>query len=291
MIFNDTHRFAFVHIPKCAGTSVRTALSPYDQAHARFYDKAVAEHPVLGLLDYHHIPLAVLRDYFADDYARLVAYRSFALVRDPVSRFPSSLHERFVQRDRIALADRPRDEVARELDKVMAELSRLPGDAPIVDPALIHFSRQCDYINLDGQQIVDTPRTVGEVDDLLEEVSGLLGRPVRLGQHHNLRYHHVLPALGRLQAAITAPIERTLPRWLWKPVYRPIKAALFAAGVVRTGRNPLADLPNADDCAAFIQEFYADDIRLFQRLDTQRRVGGEDRAARQDPGGRSPGHP
>ncbi|HCQ64024.1 MAG TPA: hypothetical protein DIU07_02070 [Rhodobacteraceae bacterium] len=30
MIVNDTHRFAFVHIPKCAGSTIRLALAPYD---------------------------------------------------------------------------------------------------------------------------------------------------------------------------------------------------------------------------------------------------------------------
>lgn len=271
MIISDRYRFAFMHIPKCAGTTLRHALAPFDEAAGRYHDKAVAEHPALGPLDHHHIPLAVLAEHFSDDFARLDSYCSFALVRDPFARFPSSLHERFVQRDRKPLYKRDSAEIAREVDEVLETLSRHPRDSPITNPELIHFSWQRDYIFLDGRQVVQTVRTVAEVEDVLRELSAIVGQPIRPEESKNRRLHHAFPAVERFEQAITRPIAKRLPRRVWKPVFKPIKAAFVAVGLMRHAGNPIADLPNADEIDAFISEFYAEDIRLFERVNAARR--------------------
>lgn len=272
MIINDTHRFAFIHIPKCAGTTMRAALAPHDESSDRFYDKGVMQHPVLGPLDYHHLPLAVLREYFPEDFARLGAYRSFALVRDPFDRFPSSLHERLVQRDRRPLNLRDEAEIAREVEAVLGSLARHPDASPIIDPELIHFSRQCDYIFLDGRQVVGCPRTVAEIRVLLEDLSDIFGEQIHFEESKNRRLNYAIPAMWKVQRAVTGPIEKALPRWIWKPAYKPIKKIFRSTGLIRTAARSLADFPNRSEIEAFIAEFYADDIRLFQRLVAERHV-------------------
>lgn len=272
MIICDTNEFVFVHIPKCAGTTIRNALAPYDEHADRFWGRAVAPHSVLGSLDYPHIPLAVLQTHFPEDFARLVAYQSFALVRDPFARFPSSLHERLIHRDGQTLSLRSAAEIAREVDAVLACLANHPSDAPITDPGLIHFSRQCDYIFLDGHQIVDRLRTVADVDTLLEEVSDIVGVLVRPKENMNARLDYASPMVQRLQLAVTALIERVLPRRIWKPAYVPIKRALHSLGLIHPSRNPLEQLPNFGDIEAFVAEFYSHDIHLFERLEAERRA-------------------
>ncbi|MDU8928292.1 sulfotransferase family 2 domain-containing protein [Alisedimentitalea sp. MJ-SS2] len=270
MIVNDTCRVVFLHIPKCAGTTVRNVLALYDQHHGRFYDKSVANHPLLGRLDYAHIPLAVLRDYFPEDFDRVIKYRSFALIRDPHFRFPSSLHERFVQRSNTPLDLHDRVDVAREVDKVMASLARHPQSEPISDPDLIHFSRQCDYIFLSGKQIVDSPHTVAEIRSMLNEISDLIGKPIRLRESRNRRDRISSTKVENLTRIVTRPIETVLPRRFWKPMYKPIKTAFYATGLLRPGGNPLADYPNAAEIDAFIKEFYAADIAFFRQLEAKR---------------------
>lgn len=49
MIIDDRHRFVFVHIPKCAGTSVRQVLKQFDSYEGRWAN-AKREHPELGRL-------------------------------------------------------------------------------------------------------------------------------------------------------------------------------------------------------------------------------------------------
>lgn len=272
MIISDKYQFAFMHIPKCAGSTVRHALAPFDEAAERYHNKAVAEHPVLKRLDHHHIPLAVLKEHFSDDFERLENYSSFALVRDPFTRFPSSLHERFTQRNRKSLGEFDIKEVAKEVDVVLDKLSRHPKDSPIIDPELIHFSRQKDFIFFGGQQVVKTVRTLGDVKDMLGEISQIVGRPILTDAWQNNRYYHTYPIARAMQSAITRPIERALPRKVWKPVFNSMKSVLLATGLIRPGGNPLPELPNADEIEAFISEFYADDIRLVETVNAARNI-------------------
>ena len=51
MILSDRYRFVFIHVPKCAGTSVRAAVAPYHDADSRFL-KGVELHPDLGEIDF-----------------------------------------------------------------------------------------------------------------------------------------------------------------------------------------------------------------------------------------------
>lgn len=106
-------------------------------------------------------------------------------------------------------------------------------------------------------------------------VLGCVAAPIRRTQRRNLRYSHASPSIRRLQGAVTGKIKKALPPWIWKPVYRPIQAVLFATGVVQTGRDPLAELPNAAENAAFVREFHAADIHLFRKLDATRRARAE----------------
>ena len=88
MIIDDEHRVAFVHIPKCGGTSVRNQLAAIDSCKGEFYGRR--PHERLGLLDYCHIPLQTLAREFPTAYEKVGAYQSFAIVREPHARFASA---------------------------------------------------------------------------------------------------------------------------------------------------------------------------------------------------------
>ena len=92
MIISDRHRFAFVHIPKCAGTSVRKALRPIDARDSIF--DGMGTHPHMGMVNYAHFTLDDLSCHFPDQYRKVAEYRSVAIVRDPVDRFFSAIFQR-----------------------------------------------------------------------------------------------------------------------------------------------------------------------------------------------------
>ncbi len=80
MIISDKHQFAFVHIPKCAGTSLRSILQHFDDRGSKFTGR-VDHHTELGELDYVHIPLFALREHFRPEFEAVQQYWSFAVVR------------------------------------------------------------------------------------------------------------------------------------------------------------------------------------------------------------------
>ena len=50
MIISDRNKFVFIHIPKCAGTSIRSRVEHLDDRNGA-YSSRLDEHPELGLLN------------------------------------------------------------------------------------------------------------------------------------------------------------------------------------------------------------------------------------------------
>jgi hypothetical protein len=119
MIISDKHKFSFIHIPKCAGTSLRWPLQWFDDTNGRF-TRYVGEHEVLGLLDYVHIPLKVLREHFTSEYEKLKKYQSYAVVRNPFSRFSSFLTQHANQYGDKQFQCMTKKEIQRSLDAVIS---------------------------------------------------------------------------------------------------------------------------------------------------------------------------
>ena len=68
MIIGDIHEFIFIHIPKCAGTSVRSALFQHETRNNYYW----YHHQIPGardedpkpLIDKAHMPLAIMKRFF-----------------------------------------------------------------------------------------------------------------------------------------------------------------------------------------------------------------------------------
>ena len=79
MIVSDEHRFVFIHIPKCAGGSVRSVLRELDSTGGRF-SETYEMHRMIGKVDMTHIPLNVLRENYPDVYKKIEDYYFFEFV-------------------------------------------------------------------------------------------------------------------------------------------------------------------------------------------------------------------
>ena len=266
MLINHDHRIAFLHIPKCAGTTVRRPLEPLNQWEAAGPPWR-REHPELGLLDFAHLPLAVLRDFFPGAFASVVEYRSFALVRDPYSRFASSVSERIRWDGGALLARLSRAELKKSLDTSIGYLSRQDSSLCCLPPGYIHFQRQRDYIVLDGEPVVDAVYPVERVARLREKLSACLGADgVKLTEsapsarqvnaalmyrYEGLRRTHrvVAPLMARLRRVLPAPTSRRIDDWMY--VHRD------------EGARSLFDSDHVRD---FVSSYYADDLELYARV-------------------------
>lgn len=92
MIISDTKGFIFVHNPKCAGTSLRTSLKPYDTRDNYFW-MGEKSHALNRTIDKAHIPLKYLAVAYPGVYSLMERYYVFTFVRDPYARFYSSFTE------------------------------------------------------------------------------------------------------------------------------------------------------------------------------------------------------
>jgi hypothetical protein len=83
MIIIDELNFVYVHIPKCAGTTIKESnpeleLTRIDNGHG---------------FDSTHLPLSYIKIKVPSVYAKILDYESYAHVRDPVSRFRSAFFQ------------------------------------------------------------------------------------------------------------------------------------------------------------------------------------------------------
>ena len=251
MIIDDTHQFVFVHIPKCAGSSVHAQLSLLDKRDAAFHRGG--QHPTLGQIHFAHLPLVFLRDHFPAEFQKVTAYRSFALTRDPRARFVSAViqHLReFRGVERLAL------DSATVVREAHAIIDWLGSRGPFCDEEYIHFSRQVDYVELDGE------RVVGEIFP----IENMAAFAARLRELWNIDFDHSRrsntslvtdhPFLGA--ARLAKPIYAKLTRWKDRE-----RLLLWMRRSRLADHKPLYEVVLRDaKIARFIEGFYADDFHL-----------------------------
>jgi len=272
MIISDRYRFAFVHIPKCAGTLVRNRIKDLDDCEGRF-TRRVEQHEELGLIDYVHLPLFTLRDYFPDEFAKVQEYWAFALIRDPFERFPSSVAQRFKMYGGGAIENQSRRQIKGEIDQVIQFLLNTPRQAYHLPADYIHFQRQVDFVELEGRQVVSALYCIGEVDALMQEVNARIGRHSR----------DVLDNVGRRQVnrsvvyrnevirllATSRPLLRRAYRSLPLRVRKRLRSILY----VPSNRR-LNSLFSSDYVKGFIESYYGEDLRLYTEMRDVRLLGG-----------------
>ncbi|RLA53811.1 MAG: hypothetical protein DRR42_03660 [Gammaproteobacteria bacterium] len=96
MLVSDRKKFMFVHNPKAAGSSIRNALSQYDDRDNFYWDHE--DNTKLGrVLDKAHITLDDLSVY--TDSSLLADYFVFGFVRNPYERVYSAFQEKNSQWD------------------------------------------------------------------------------------------------------------------------------------------------------------------------------------------------
>lgn len=142
MIISEKHRFAFIHIPKCAGTSIRTMIREADPDRFQQWGWSwMPRHQRYG--DTAHMPLVDLTPPLLNQVRN---FRTVTIVRDPLDRFHSSVEQHFSQHE--YRARKSVEEFVFELNSTNIRY----------DPAYVHFCPQHYFIAI-GQKV--------HVDDIL----------------------------------------------------------------------------------------------------------------------------
>lgn len=139
MIISHKYQTVFLHIPKCAGTSIREALVQSDpDCHQMWGWRWMDRHQRYG--DSAHMPLVDLPPNILDLVRN---YTVIALTRDPLARFFSAIHQHFQQHS--YRAKPPISDFLRELDSIKIRY----------DPAYVHFCPQHYFLYISTKKYVD----------------------------------------------------------------------------------------------------------------------------------------
>jgi hypothetical protein len=260
LIISDRHRFAFIHIPKCAGSYVSRKLDPYDDAQGEFRC-GVKTHPVLGAIDYHHLPLTVLRQHFPSAFERLVNYRSYALLRDPFERFPSSVAQRIKVYRGVPLHRMSPRDLESEVESIIEHLS---SREQILEPEYAHFTRQSDFVAIDDKHIVECLYLVEDVDIMLSHIENLAGitlpspeKSSTVNRADVYRNEYFRQTLEWLRPFISGTPLKFIPQWLQQGIRR---------SIYTPAQNRLPAIFSSASVNHFVREHYDRDIQLVESI-------------------------
>ena len=258
MIICDEKQFAFIHIPKCAGTSMRRALRAIDTTGEAFF--RIADHPLLGRVHLAHLTLTDLAGHYPDSLGKLVRYRSVALVRDPLERFTSAIFQRLREFRNIAQSAMTAELIESEAEAVIAYLESAPGRLNLEH---VHFNRQCDFIELNGERIVERLYPVMRLADAAEHVRRITGIEVGEERRNPTTELSIAP-LRPLQRLLRDHYARRVPA-----VRRTqIREAMTRAGFYRevTKAKFIAEGSAID---RFVRQHYARDFEILEECERQ----------------------
>lgn len=264
MLINDTNKTVFVHIPKCAGVSVREAIKEYDESGGKFWH--VKKHRELGFIEYAHIPLFILREYFNEDYLKIINYESFAVVRDPFDRFPSSFSQHVWASDRRGIHDFKKMELHSRVDAAI-KLLMLNSDAEsYLTYDYIHFQRQVNFVFDRGERLVDHIYMLSDVSLMLGEIGERLGVPASSTR--------VINASKLNQAFVFRSDMSRAVYGVAKSVLSPLLPGFVRRGLAQASKNvffvhrdkKLNDVFGSNTVVDFISDYYRDDIVLVNEI-------------------------
>lgn len=254
MIIDDVRRVAFVHIPKCGGTSVGHQFGPYDSYAGRF--RRTGEHPRLGAIHYAHIPLVFLREEFPEEFDKLAAYHAFAILRDPHIRFASAVCQRLETFGGLPPLTITADVALAEAWRMMDWLA---ARTRFCEFEYVHFSRQADYVRLDGREVVKNLfplENMAAFAAAFEAASGLALDPERRENTNFVSTDGFMSKLRRFK-----PLYRHLTSWEMR------KRILHLTQRLKL-QTPAAlyDRFREDaEISAFVERYYAEDFTILER--------------------------
>lgn len=278
MLIAQNAKLAFVEIPKNGSKSVKQMMQAtfgldhrpvasdldwtpeqFEEAYASGYNSYF---PQLGKINLDHLPLATVREHLPHSWAAFCAANSFALIRSPRPRFFSALLQRLGQYKGLKEV-RADDPVVREEAKVVCDW--LGARDTFTEREYIHFARQIDYVELDGERIVNKIFAIENTDAVDLWVAGVTGHEAVIPHEHARRE-------PRKWAKLLIPSARFVGQKLMPGAVRKMIYPLWrGSGVFADAANRYDAVDLGPEVEAFIERYYAADAALYREAcETQR---------------------
>jgi hypothetical protein len=248
---DEVNRVAFIHIPKCAGTSIIEQLKSSENWQ---FNQGLEQHSDLGLISPSHVPLKFLESHFPGIFRKVCEYNSFALVRDPYERFASAVFEKIETFDKISRIRVTTDHALSEAHKVM---SWLVDRENFCEAEYIHFSKQFHYVNLGDRRIVREIYPIEAIGQFCDKLNYIAGTNINPDIKLNINY---APPKGSLYSQL----------YRLRPLYKNFTTARFRQTIVKhfllkknSSRHPMYERFRDDPLLnAFVENYYKDDLIL-----------------------------
>ena len=167
MIISDSHKFIFIHIPKCGGTSIRNVLRNFDTRNNYFwmheYLPGATNQDFKQPIDKAHMTIPIFKRLYPKDFDLLKEYTVFTFVRNPVKRIVSSFWE--TRKNLFEVFDKNQSDINEriKLQKIFnSYLSNIVHGISFLNPSFLHATPQHMFI-------VDEKKTYTDVIIKLEE--------------------------------------------------------------------------------------------------------------------------
>jgi hypothetical protein len=263
MIINDAHKVVFIHIPKCGGVTIRTLLGPYDDAEGSF--KGVRVHEELGEIDCGHIPLFVLQEHFPKEYQKIKDYETYAVVRHPLSRFPSSVSQYVKWYGEASIRYLTLSEIHAHVDNVIDILQSHEHDQSYLPYQYIHFQRQIDFIYNNKRKLIDNVNTIENISDVILSIGKKIGKEFDDAAEGGYSKNETLVFRNKLIRCVYGIAKSKI--WPLVPTSIQKSTAGFLRDAVYVSRqSKLGHTFESNYIQDFIRSYYAKDIKMYEEL-------------------------
>ena len=254
MLVSQRHKAAFVHIPKCGGSTIRQQFSGISDIEKDF--TGPFDHPEMGRVRLGHLPLWALREHYPDAFAALTTCRIHALTRDPFDRFESAVSEYLYHQETKRINEFTADEVltfARDIIENVSKTEKLTA------LKYCHFIRQSEFVFLDGAQVVEAVYPLSKINRLIKDLGAATDTDAATGLHSNQTLDFKIKGSEKTLRRLSGMSKQLLPMKLHARAKKWVKSLITQQGSKHKGFSR----KNAE-ISDFITAYYAQDIALFE---------------------------
>ena len=257
VIISDKHRFAFIHIPKCAGSTVRTQLAGIDSYNGKFSEEGPHEH--LGYTSWRHFPLQTLRDHFPEEFRKVMEYDSVAVVREPHERFASAI----IQHIRDLKIPQSQISVRQAVAETAGIIEQLKKKPQSLEAAYSPFLPQASFTSLNHKVLLKYLFLLDQMAEFADFVRMKTGICFRAGGRENQSAIPRFAIVKEMQRILRPVYLHLLPR---SARYNLGKAAISFGLYKKATKEFSQELFENHEIRNFVDDYYADDMILFQSL-------------------------
>ncbi|MBO0732801.1 MAG: sulfotransferase family 2 domain-containing protein [Methylocapsa sp.] len=265
MIISDEHRFAFIHIPKCAGSTVRTQLAGIDSYKGKFSEEGPHEH--LGHISWRHFPLQTLRDHFPEEFRKVMEYDSVAVVREPHERFASAI----IQHIRDLKIPQSQISVRQAVAETAGIIEQLKKKPQSLEAAYSPFLPQASFTTLNHKVLIKHLFLLDQMAEFADFVRMKTGVYFRADGRENQSAIPRFAIVKEVQTVLRPVYLRLLPR---SARYNLGKAAITLGLYKKATEEFSRELFEDHEIRNFVDDYYADDMFLFESLKSARSAPG-----------------